>query len=282
MNRNFLSEILAEKRQAVARLQCDSFAPGFRERALEIRRNAAPHCLLRALEADLPRLKIIAEFKRRSPSAGIIRDDLSTGDVARHYERGGASAISVLTDKDYFGGSIVDLSAIRSSTDLPILRKDFIIDPIQIYEAAIAGADAVLLIVAALDDALLGRLREVAEDELGLDALVEVHTSDELRRALDAGAKIIGANNRDLKTFQISLNTSERLIAEAPPESNMISESGLQSAESLRHLRSLGFCGFLIGEEFMRADNPETALRNLIAAAEDRQVTPTLTRARQS
>jgi len=274
MNRNFLSEILAEKRQAVARLQCDSFAPGFRERALEIRRNAAPHCLLRALEADLPRLKIIAEFKRRSPSAGIIRDDLSTGDVARHYERGGASAISVLTDKDYFGGSIVDLSAIRSSTDLPVLRKDFIIDPIQIYEAAIAGADAVLLIVAALDDALLGRLREVAEDELGLDALVEVHTSDELRRALDAGAKIIGANNRDLKTFQISLNTSERLIAEAPPESNMISESGLQSAESLRHLRSLGFCGFLIGEEFMRADNPETALRNLIAAAEDRQVTP--------
>jgi len=155
------------------------------------------------------------------------------------------------------------------------LRKDFIIDPIQIYEAAVAGADAVLLIVAALDDALLGRLREVAEDELGLDALVEVHTSGELRRALDTGAKIIGANNRDLKTFQISLNTSERLIAEVPPDSIMISESGLQSAESLCRLRNLGFRGFLIGEALMRSGDPETALRDLMAAAEDRQVTST-------
>ncbi len=275
MNRNFLSAILSEKRQVVARLQHDSLARGFRERALEIRRNATPHRLLRALQADLPRLKIIAEFKRKSPSLGIIRDGLSAGDVARRYEQGGASAISVLTDEEYFGGSLEDLSAARSSAKLPVLRKDFIIDPIQIYEAAIAGADAVLLIVAALDDALLRKLREVAEDELGLDALVEVHTSDELRRALDAGAKIIGANNRDLKTFQISLNTSERLIAETPPDSIMISESGLQNAESLCRLRSLGFRGFLIGEALMRAGDPETALRDLIAAAEDRQVTST-------
>jgi len=275
MNRNFLSAILAEKRQMVARLQHDSLARGFRERALEIRRNATPHRLLRALEADLPQLKIIAEFKRKSPSVGIIRDGLSTADIARRYERGGACAISVLTDEEYFGGSLEDLSAARSSAKLPVLRKDFIIDPIQIYEAAIAGADAVLLIVAALDDALLRKLREVAEDELGLDALVEVHTSDELRRALDAGAKIIGANNRDLKTFQISLNTSERLIAETPPDSIMISESGLQNAESLCRLRSLGFRGFLIGEALMRAGDPETALRDLIAAAEDRQVTST-------
>jgi indole-3-glycerol phosphate synthase len=280
MNRNFLSEILAAKRQLVARLQNDSFARGFRESALGIRRNATPHRLLRALEADLPRLKIIAEFKRKSPSLGIIRDSLSAGDVARRYERGGACAISVLTDEEYFGGSLEDLSAARSSARLPVLRKDFIIDLVQIYEAAIAGADAVLLIVAALDDALLGRLREVAEDELGLDALVEVHTSGELRRALDTGAKIIGANNRDLKTFQISLNTSERLIAEAPPDSIMISESGLQSAESLCRLRNLGFRGFLIGEALMRSGNPETALRDLTAAAEDRQVTST--RARQS
>ena len=275
MNRNFLSAILAEKRQVVARLQHDSLARGFRERALEIRRDATPHRLLRALEADLPQLKIIAEFKRKSPSVGIIRDGLSTADIARRYERGGACAISVLTDEEYFGGSLEDLSAARSSAKLPVLRKDFIIDPIQIYEAAIAGADAVLLIVAALDDALLRKLREVAEDELGLDALVEVHTSDELRRALDAGAKIIGANNRDLKTFQISLNTSERLIAETPPDSIMISESGLQNAESLCRLRSLGFRGFLIGEALMRVGDPETALRDLIAAAEDRQGTST-------
>jgi indole-3-glycerol phosphate synthase len=275
MNRNFLSQILAEKRQVVARLQHDSFARGFRDRALEIRRNATPHRLLRALEGGLPRLKIIAEFKRRSPSLGIIRDDFSAADVARRYERGGACAISVLTDEEYFSGSLEDLSAARSSAKLPLLRKDFIIDPIQIYEASIAGTDAVLLIVAALHDPLLGRLREVAEDELGLDALVEVHTSGELRRALDAGAKIIGANNRDLKTFEVSLNTSERLITEAPPDSIMISESGLQSAESLCRLRNLGFRGFLMGKALMRAGDPETALRDLIAAAEDRQVTST-------
>ncbi len=273
MNRNFLLEILAEKRQVVARLQHDSFAREFRERALEIRRNASPHRLLGALQADLPRLKIIAEFKRRSPSAGIIRDDLSVADVARRYERGGACVISVLTDEQHFGGSLEDLNAARSSARLPVLRKDFIIDPIQIYEAAIAGADAVLLIVAALDDALLKKLREVAEDKLGLDALVEVHTSDELRRASDAGVKIIGVNNRDLKTFQISLKTSERLIAEAPPDSVVISESGLQSAESLCHLHRLGFRGFLMGEALMRAGDPEAALHDLIAAAEDRQVT---------
>ncbi len=273
MNRNFLLEILAEKRQVVARLQHDSFARGFRERALEIRRNATPHRLLRALEADLPRLKIIAEFKRRSPSVGIIRDDLSAADAARRYERGGACAISVLTDEEYFGGSLEDLNAARSNARLPVLRKDFIIDPIQIYEAAIAGADAVLLIVAALDDALLKKLRAVAEDKLGLDALVEVHTSGELRRALDAGAKIIGVNNRDLKTFKISLKTSEHLIAEAPPDSIVISESGLQSAESLCHLHRLGFRGFLMGEALMRAGDPEAALHDLIAAAEDRQVT---------
>ncbi len=281
MNRNFLSQILAEKRQVVARLQHDSFARGFRGRALEIRKDAASHRLLRALEADLPQLKIIAEFKRRSPSVGIIRDDLSAADVARRYERGGACAISVLTDEEYFGGSLEDLSAVRSGARLPVLRKDFIIDPIQIYEAAMAGADAVLLIVAALDDALLGRLREVAEDELGLDVLVEVHTSDELRCALDAGTKIIGVNNRDLKTFQISLNTSERLIAEAPLDSIMMSESGLHSAESLCHLRNLGFRGFLIGEALMRAGDPETALRDLIAAAEDRSATGRIRRGEQ-
>jgi indole-3-glycerol phosphate synthase len=147
------------------------------------------------------------------------------------------------------------------------LRKDFIIDPIQIYEAAIAGADAVLLIAGALDDAALAKLRAIAEDELRLDALVEVHTSEELRRALNAGAKIIGVNNRDLRTFRTSLETSERLIAEAPRDRVMVSESGLRDAKSLRHLQTLGFRGFLIGETLMRATEPEKALRDLIATA---------------
>jgi indole-3-glycerol phosphate synthase len=151
------------------------------------------------------------------------------------------------------------------------LRKDFIIDEIQIYEAAAVGADAVLLIAAALDDGALTKLRATAEDELGLDAVVEVHTSEELRRAVKAGARIIGVNNRDLRTFQTSLETSERLIAEAPRDRIMISESGLQNPKSLRHLRELGFRGFLIGEALMRTPDPEAALRDFIAGAEDGQ-----------
>jgi len=281
MSRNFLSEILAQKRKAVARMKADRSASRFRERALEVRKTAGPHRLLQALTSESPRLKIIAEFKRRSPSAGIIRDDLSVEEVARRYERGGACAISVLTDEAHFGGSIADLRAVRSSTNLPIVRKDFIIDPIQIYEAGVAGADAVLLIVAALDDAVLGDLREVAEDQLGLDALVEVHTSIELRRARNAGARVIGVNNRNLQTFQVSLETSERLIAEAPNDTVMVSESGLQNAESLQRLRECGFHGFLIGETLMRASDPEKALRDLIAKVEARSATGRIRRGEQ-
>ncbi|PYK21219.1 MAG: indole-3-glycerol-phosphate synthase TrpC [Verrucomicrobia bacterium] len=239
MIKNIFSQILDRKRKAMAQLRADPASQNFRECALEVRKNAKPNRLLRALTSDSPRLKIIAEFKRRSPSAGIIRDDLSASQVAHCYKRGGACAISVLTDHDYFGGFIDDLITIRSNTDLPLLRKDFTIDPIQIYQAAAAGADAVLLIAAALDDSSLGELRKIAEDELGLDALVEVHTSEELRRALNGG---------------------------------------LQSPDALLRLRKLGFRGFLIGEALMRASNPETALRNLIAAAEDREVALPATR----
>jgi indole-3-glycerol phosphate synthase len=280
-----LSEILDRKREVVARLRADGGTRLLRERALAIRANANPHALLRVLpgtprcpenfrestQRPDPTLNIIAEFKRRSPSAGTIRSDLSATDVATRYERGGACAISVLTDEEYFGGSILDLAAIRASTALPLLRKDFIIDEIQIYEAAAVGADAVLLIVAALDDAALTTLRATAENELGLDAVVEVHTSDELYRAMRAGARIIGVNNRDLQTFRTSLQTSERLIAEAPTDRVMISESGLQNSESLRHLHALGFRGFLIGEALMRAPDPEAALRNLISGAHENE-----------
>jgi len=281
MTKNIFSQILDRKRKAVAQLRADSSPPELRERALEIRAKADSHRLLRTLGSDSRRLKIIAEFKRRSPSAGIIRDDLTVSEIVRRYERGGACAISILTDEEYFGGSIADLRAARSITKLPLLRKDFIIDPIQIFEAAIAGADAVLLIVAALDAASLKELRSLAEDEFRLDALVEVHTSEELRRALNAGAKIIGVNNRDLRAFQVSLNTSERLIAEVPRDRILISESGLQSAESLLRLRKVGFRGFLIGEALMRAPDPETTLRNLVAAAQDWQFTEDSIGARQ-
>jgi indole-3-glycerol phosphate synthase len=272
MIQNIFSQILDRKREAIAQFRPDS-SSDFRERALKIRKNAEPHRLRRALESDSPQLKIIAEFKRRSPSAGIIRDDLTVSEIVRCYERGGACAISVLTDEEHFAGSIADLCAARSSTKLPLLRKDFIIDPMQVFEAAIAGADAVLLIAAALDDTSLTELRTLAENELGLDALVEVHNSEELNRALNARAKIIGVNNRDLRTFQVSLNTSERLIAEVPRDKIMVSESGLQSAESLVRLHELGFRAFLIGEVLMRAADQAAALRDLLTAAEDRQST---------
>jgi len=268
MMASILSEILGRKREVVARLRADRAARDLRDRALAIRANATPHLLLRALESNSGGVNIIAEFKRRSPSAGTIRSDLSATDVVTRYARGGACAISVLTDEQYFGGSILDLEAIRASTALPLLRKDFIIDEIQIYEATVVGADAVLLIAAALDDGALAKLRAIAEDELGLDAVVEVHTSEELRRAMGAGARIIGVNNRDLRTFRTSLKTSERLIAEAPTDRVMISESGLQNPESLRHLQAIGFRGFLIGEALMRTTDPEQAIRDLIAATE--------------
>ena len=268
-----LSEIIGRKREVIAQLRADPASQDVRARALTIRADMTPHRLLQALQSSSKRVNIIAEFKRRSPSAGTIRNDLSATEIATRYERGGACAVSVLTDEHYFGGSILDLAANRATTALPLLRKDFIIDEIQIYEAAIAGADAVLLIAAALDDALLRKLRATAEDELGLDALVEVHTSEELRRAVKTGAKLIGVNNRDLQTFRTSLETSERLIAEAPRDRVMISESGLQHAESLRHLQALGFRGFLIGEALMRASDPETALRDLIAEVENPELT---------
>ena len=264
-----LAEILDRKREVVKRLRADPGTRDLRDRALAIRTNATPHRLLRALQSNSRGVNIIAEFKRRSPSAGTIRDDLSATDVATRYERGGACAISVLTDEHYFGGSILDLAAIRASTALGLLRKDFIIDEIQIYEAAAAGADAVLLIVAALNDTALRKLREIAEEELGLDALVEVHTAEEMHRALRARARIIGVNNRDLRSFRTSLETSERLIAEAPRDQIMISESGLQDPKSLCHLRALGFRGFLIGEAIMRASDPEKALRDLIIETEN-------------
>lgn len=275
---NILSEVLERKRQVVARLRADRTFRHCRERALAVRTRASPHRLLRALGWSSGGLKIIAEFKRRSPSAGTIRSDLSPAEVAARYERGGACAISVLTDEEYFSGSLADLTAIRASTGLPVLRKDFIVDAIQIYEAAVSGADAVLLIAAALDDDTLVRLRATVEDELTLDALVEVHTSEELRRAVRAGARIIGVNNRDLRTFRTSLETSERLVAERPRGTIMISESGLQTAESLHRLHVLGFHGFLIGETLMRATDPEKALRDLIAEFETLQVTSAMPR----
>jgi indole-3-glycerol phosphate synthase len=266
---DFLTQVMATKRAQIMRDRNDTKCARMREEALAARAKAKP-LRLRAAITGSSCPGIIAEFKRTSPSAGVIRSDVDPGEIAQAYERGGASAISVVTDKEYFGGSLGDLVTARAQTSLPILCKDFFVDPTQIFAAAIAGADAILLIVATLDDISLQRLRETAEDELGLDALVEVHTVEELHRAMKVGAKLIGVNNRDLRTLRVSLGTSERLIAAAPRDAIMISESGLSGGGELRRLAALGYRGFLIGEMLMRAADPAAKLRELVQACEDR------------
>ena len=252
---NILSEIIAKKRE---RMLAAQQAVPLQDMRPQLGRSFA---LRAALNAD--GINIIAEFKRRSPSKGAIRAGADLTQIVQSYEDGGACAISVLTEEDYFDGSLADLRAARSAVNLPILRKDFIVDEYQVYESAAAGAAAILLIVAALDDEVLERLIQLAEDELHLDALVEVHTVDEMRRAKAAGATLIGVNNRDLRTFTVSLETSLALAREAPEHALLISESGLRRASDLQLLRDAGYHGFLIGETLMRADNPAEMLRNL-------------------
>jgi indole-3-glycerol phosphate synthase len=263
---DFLSEILAQKRERLAEAKKLRPIEALRAEALQVREGARPRALLHALR-DSSRLNVIAEVKRASPSKGIINSGINPAEVARAYEAGGACAISVLTEENRFRGSLEDLRMVRAAVHLPVLRKDFIFDEHQLYEAAEAGADALLLIVAALDDARLSHLRRVTEDELGMDALVEIHTKDEMERALSCGAELIGVNNRNLHTFEVSMDVSTELANSAPKDAVLISESGLRTKDDLLALRALGYSGFLIGETLMRSYNPEQALRELLAAS---------------
>ena len=260
---NLLSEIVSSKHKRVDQAKTLVPLEQMRAMAAKARESAETHALLKAFN-DESKINIIAEFKRRSPSKGEIRRGADAVITARAYESAGASAVSVLTEEDYFGGSLDDLRAVRKTVSLPILRKDFIFDEYQVYESAATGADAVLLIVAALDDEALGRLRRIAEDELGMDALVEVHTAEEMTRAAACGAKLIGVNNRDLQTFTVALETSVQLAPMAPKGSVLISESGIASAGDIRRLRSVGYRAFLIGESLMRADDSGALLRSLL------------------
>jgi indole-3-glycerol phosphate synthase len=256
---NRLAEIIATRKQRVAAGKDVAPRQVVDSRARSIRENAQPHALLQALSVDGP-VRIIAEFKRRSPSKGTIKGGADAVEMARQYQRGGAAAISVLTEPDYFDGSLDDLREIRETVALPILRKDFIVDLYQVYESAAAGADALLLIVAALNDSELSALRRITEDELGMDALVEVHTSEEMQRAINCGAKIIGVNNRNLATFEVSLDTSIELAKGAESGTILISESGIETVRDIKRLRAVGYRGFLIGETLMRAVHPEQLL----------------------
>lgn len=209
---------------------------------------------------------IIAEVKKASPSRGIIRADFDPLAIARSYAAGGAAALSVLTEERFFQGSLGFLAPIRAAVELPLLRKDFLLDPYQVVEARAFGADAVLLIVAILDDALLADLL-AAVRATGLDALVEVHCEGEADRALRAGARLIGVNNRDLRTFETTLATAERLRPRLAGEVVTVAESGIESAADVRRLSACGYDAFLIGESLMRAPDPGVALRDLLARA---------------
>ena len=259
---NFLSTIINQKRRRVETAKVSVSLEVVRLMAQQTRTTATPHALLQAL-GDESRNNIIAEFKRRSPSKGEIKPAADPASIARAYEAAGAAAVSVLTEEDYFEGSLDDLRAIRQAISLPILRKDFIVEEYQVYESAAAGADSLLLIVAGLDDETLGRLRRLTEDELGMDALVEVHTREEMDRAVNGGASLIGVNNRNLGTFEVSLETSARLARNAVDGAILVSESGIESAEDIHRLRNLGYRGVLIGETLMRADDPGTLLSEL-------------------
>ncbi len=265
---DFLSEIMALKQARLTEAKKKRSVDDLRALAVEVRRKSQPHTLRLAL-SDRERVNVVAEFKRASPSKGVIRVDAEPAQVAREYEAGGAAAISVLTEEDRFQGSLDDLRAVRAAVKIPVLRKDFIFDEYQLYEAAAAGADALLLIVAGLDDEKLVHLRRVTEDVLGMDALVEVHTKEEMRRAEAAGATLVGVNNRDLHSFNVSLDVAIELSKDVPAGMMLVAESGLRSGDDIGRLRALGYCGFLIGETLMRADQPEKALRNLLEEAEE-------------
>ena len=209
---------------------------------------------------------VIAEVKKASPSKGVIRPDFDPAAIARSYAAGAATCLSVLTDVDFFQGSDAYLEQARAACALPALRKDFVIDPYQVYEARVLGADCILLIVAALDDGTLLELALLAA-ELDLDVLVEVHDAAELERALDVPAPLIGVNNRDLRSFETSLQTTLDLRARAPGDVLLVSESGIRTPDDVARLRAAGVHAFLVGEAFMRASDPGVELQRLFGAA---------------
>ena len=253
-----LDDIVRDKRADVTRSKATVPLTALQQRPLF---HAQRQPFRDALEAR-PRA-IIAEVKKASPSRGVIRADFDPVQIARSYARGGAAAVSVLTEERYFQGHLDHLAAIRVAVDLPLLRKDFMVDAYQLYEARAFGADAVLLIVAILADAQLQELLWLA-DELNLAALVEVHDGDELERAARSGARLVGINNRDLRTFHTSLETTERLLPLVPAEAFVVAESGIETVVDIERLERLGVSAFLIGEALMRAPDPGAQLAVLL------------------
>jgi indole-3-glycerol phosphate synthase len=262
MSADILATIVAATRRIVEVRQERTSLAVLRE-TVESQPSRPAHQLYQALSRP-DRLNVIAECKRRSPSKGVLRPEYDPVSIASGYAAAGAAAISVLTEPTFFDGSLDHLRAVRKAVSIPILRKDFVVSEYQVLEAKAAAADAILLIVAALT---LEELRSLAAcaQRWGLDALVEVHDADELSIAIDAGARVIGVNNRNLRTLTVDVTASETLIARMPKDVVSVSESGLRTSDDLLRLRQLGYGAFLIGERFMTAVDPGAALRDLLA-----------------
>ena len=255
---HILGRIVAKKREELAReLPLAQWEKDAADRAADRRDFCA------ALAARIP--AIIAEVKKASPSRGVLSADFDPARIARSYERGGASCVSVLTDESFFQGGLADLEAARGAIALPVIRKDFTIAESQIVEAAAHGADAILLIAAILTEREMRDFRESAA-RYGMAALVEVHDRRELDAAVGSGADLIGVNNRDLTTFEVTLDTSIRLAEHMPAGALLVSESGIHGPEDIARLRAAGYSAFLVGEHLMKSGDPEAALERLVGA----------------
>lgn len=258
---DILRKILQRKREEVAQR---SVAVPLRELVQRLHSGPAVRGFARALRQSVAegRSAVIAEIKKASPSKGVLRESFDPAAIAGSYQKGGASCLSVLTDIDFFQGADEYLQQARAACSLPVLRKDFVLDPYQVYEARALGADCILLIVAALDDGVLLELLQLAEN-LGMDALVEVHDAAEMERALATPAPLIGVNNRSLRTFDTSLQTTLALLPGFPPDRLLVTESGIHTREDVQLMRSNGVHAFLVGEAFMKADDPGQRLAEL-------------------
>ena len=258
---NVLSRIIKHKQQELLE---EKAAHSLDELQQTIVLQSAPRGFVSAIDQSLAAGKsaVIAEVKKASPSKGVIREHFVPSEIAASYQQGGASCLSVLTDVNFFQGANEYLAQAREACDLPVLRKDFIIDEWQVWEARALGADCILLIAAVLDDELLRALSSLADD-LGMDVLVEVHDEQELQRALNLDTRLIGINNRDLRTFDTALTTTTNLLAQIPDDRIVVTESGIHSDDDVRTMRDHGVNTFLVGEAFMRADDPGDELKKL-------------------
>jgi len=258
-----LKKILARKQQEIAERSAKLSIADLKQ---QITTASPVRGFVKALEAKLAKgeTAVIAEVKKASPSKGLLREHFIPAEIAQSYQAGGAACLSVLTDKDFFQGSELYLQQARAACDLPVIRKDFIVDVYQVYEARAMGADCILLIVAALDDQRLAELYQLAAD-LGMDVLVEVHDADELKRALRLNLSLVGINNRNLHTFETSLQNTLQLLDKIPAGVIVVSESGLHKSADIKMLKEHQVHTFLIGEAFMRCEDPGLALKELIA-----------------